>query len=90
MSCFAFLYLLLRRALDLAPAPVLPLVSCQEISIRSPFSANFWLALAGFLVVQFIHARSQECGLGMAVRFKFQMVFTLRMYNVPWIFSRYI
>ena len=57
-------------------------LSCTHLSTHlisimtrpNRFFSVFWLVPIGFLVVQFIHARSQECGLGMAVRLKFQIV----------------
>jgi len=54
MSCFAFPSLPFYWMLDFALAPMLPLVSCQEIFIQIPFSPDLLLVLGGFLVVQSI------------------------------------
>jgi hypothetical protein len=52
MSYFFYLLLLFRWMLDFTLAPRLPLVSCQEIFIRMPFSPDLQLVLLGFLVVK--------------------------------------
>ena len=65
---------LFHWTLDFALAPLFPLVSCQEIFIRLPLSPNFWLVLAGFLDVQFIHIRRFDSGFNLAVCLKSQMV----------------
>jgi hypothetical protein len=73
MSCLTFPPLLFYWMPDLMLAPVFPLVSCQEISIRSPLSPDLQLVLAGFLDVQFIHIRRFDGGLELAVCLKFQI-----------------
>jgi hypothetical protein len=48
--------------LGFALAPLFPRVACQEIFIRLPLSADFWLVKAGFFVVQSIHIHRVDDG----------------------------
>jgi hypothetical protein len=73
MSRFGFSSPIFRWKLDFGLAPRLQFVSGQDGFAKPPFLLDFWLVLAGFLVVQSLHSRLQENGFVLAVRLKFQI-----------------
>ncbi len=71
MSCLAFPSLLFHWMLDFVLAPVLPLVSCQEILIRI---LDLQLVLAGSLDVQSIQIHPLDGRFNLTACLKSQMV----------------
>ncbi len=59
--------------LDCALAPLVPLVSCQEIFIRLSLSLDSWFVQTGFIVVQSIHIYRFDDGFDLVAYLKPQI-----------------